>query len=136
MQRKQNFVCYKDMKQILSILFFVLLFSCKKKESNPNGPALLRIKNKSAVLLDSVKIQLPSGTYVYSSLTAGQSSEYHAFEYIYGYAFVKIYFNGRMLQLIPFDYVGESVIKGGNHRYEINLSSSSAASFELNYVKE
>ncbi len=120
------------MKKVFALSFLVLFFtlSCTDRDDEV-GQANIRIKNTSNVTYNSV--QVGSSENVHSNVSAGDYSDYIAYETAYRYAYIKIDIATESYVLQPIDFVGETLLGPGFYTYELNyLEGTGQAS--LNFV--
>lgn len=108
--------------KILFILVIILTISCT---TDDDTEVRLRLANVSD--FDYTNISIRNGV-SYEDLEAGSISEYQTFESSYSYMFVQLVIHQDTLLIQPIDFVGESLIRGGDYTYEID------ANFENNDV--
>ena len=129
MQRIINLRCQIIMRKyfITAMIFALACMSCSKQTVQNN--VLLRVENTISLMIDSVVVSNPSGTQVYYNINSNAKSGYKAFDYIYNYAYIKVYTGASSITLQPIDYVGEPAVKTGKYTYRLytigNLTTTS-----------
>lgn len=110
---------------MIFIALFTILASttCKKEKPGeyPPGAAKLRVENGTPFKIDSCYIN--PGTWNsghnYGQIDINALTDYHAFDSVYYYGYVKVKMNSKIYQLIPIDYVGETPFRQGLFTYKI-----------------
>jgi len=124
------------MRPIIYTIITVLVVTACGKNFLPNRETELRISNNSNSSFDSVIVNSPDGKQVYYNVTAGSSSGYKAFDFLYSYAYIEVHFNNQMLKLQPIDYVGEEKLKAGKYSYKIGIVSGNQSYLSLECKKD
>jgi hypothetical protein len=107
---------------ILAFMLSILMISCSK--SSDDQPVLLRIENSGSIPLDSAIIINPAGKQVYLNIAANSFSAYKPFQFIYNYAYIKLYYGNQYAVLQPIDYVGETRYTSGRFTYKLLIISN------------
>jgi hypothetical protein len=101
------------------------LFSCKKEDamSPGSGDIFIRVRNASQYPFDDIVVNTSGGENKYSTVAAGQKSDYKAFTKAYKYAYVKLNTQGQDLGIQPIDYVGETPLQPGHYTYALDVTT-------------
>ncbi|GGG10690.1 hypothetical protein GCM10011344_09210 [Dokdonia pacifica] len=102
--------------KLFFFLISILAISCT---ADDDTEVQIRLANISE--FDYTNITIRNGI-SYEDLEAGEVSEYQTFESSYSYMFVQLVANQDTLFIQPIDFVGESLIRGGNYTYEIEAN--------------
>jgi hypothetical protein len=114
----------------IAIFFILLLVSCSKKDTFQQQKGVqLRIENLLTVPADSVEIINPAGRQVYYNTSVNTKSGYKKFDFIYNYAYIKVYAAGGSIVLQPIDYLGEKKIETGSYTYRLYTISNFGGSY-------
>jgi hypothetical protein len=103
------------------ILITLLVFSACKRTVTETNATQLRIQNHTSLVYDSVHVISPGGKQVYYQINPGGFSGYKPFSFLYRYAYIEVFYNGRKLILQPFDYVGEQKLNPGKYTYQLGI---------------
>jgi hypothetical protein len=103
---------------LLCLCACLCLLSCKKED--PEGVSI-RVRNASQYSFENIVVNTTGGENNYGTVSAGQSSDYKYFTKAYGYGYVKLTSQGEELQIIPIDYVGESLLAPGRYTYALDV---------------
>jgi hypothetical protein len=118
------------------LLASLVLIGCSLSSPfDDDEPAIVRVKNTSAVAYDDVKVGFPSGMVEYGRLEPGEATAYRDAGTVYRYAYVSIESEGRSWVLQPIDYVGETPLEGGRWTYELMLDAARNA-FTIRAVRQ
>jgi hypothetical protein len=100
----------------------VLLSSC----SETLGPleVQIRVRNAASVALEDVLVEFPEETELYGTIQPGQVSRYHRVRPAYRYAYAEANVSGKLLRLMPIDFVGEEFLESGSYTYEIGITEN------------
>jgi len=107
------------MLRIGSFLYLLIIVACLcgcRKEVR------LRIANRSDVELLNVVVRFPSQTEKYGNILPGRTTEYRKVNKAYRYAYIEAVIEGKEAILQPQDYVGESLLSGGNYTYSLSYN--------------
>jgi hypothetical protein len=100
---------------------------------------MIRIANHGDVELQDVSVRFPSQTEEYGNILPGQATEYRKIGKAYRYARVRAIANGKELLLQPTDYVGETLLQGGNYTYVLKNKPDAVDKYDrlwLEFVEE
>jgi hypothetical protein len=105
-------------------LFFVLtalaLWDCKAVENNNTA---LRIHNGNDFNIDSVYVVAATDAHQYETVPANESSDYHMFDEIYRYAYIRAVVNEKEYIWEPVDYVRETPLSSANYTYRLVIDT-------------
>jgi hypothetical protein len=107
---------------LLCLCVCLSLFSCKKEGS---GDIFIRVRNASQYQFDNIVVKAAKGDNSYGNISAGQKSDYKAFEQAYKYAYIELSVQGQKLVLQPTDYVGETPLTPGQYTYVLDVVNGS-----------
>lgn len=79
----------------------------------------VRIRNDSQVVLDNVVV----GGKKYGDIKPGANTEYQRWERAYRYSSVSVVVGTKVLEITPFDYVGEAFTCSGKLTYVLSLNA-------------
>ncbi len=112
-----------------TIIALVLIFSCQKS-STDNAGIFIRIENASIYDYSNIQINPnPTNDHLFGNLNAGEKSAYQQYEHAYSYGHVKLFIDSNSYQLIPIDYIGESVLEDGYYTYKIGATDQTSNEF-------
>lgn len=121
-----------NIKGFITIVSISLLFlsSCESNDEEPTpsrtNDAQLRIENVSPFDFEKIIVEAGGGgTQIYDALSAGGTSDYKGFDYIYRYGFIQVLIADDTLSLQPIDYVGEERYFNGQYTYLIDIITES-----------
>jgi len=100
---------------------------------------MIRVANRSDVLMSNVVVKFPSQTETYGDIAPGSATDYRKVNRAYPYAYVEAVVSGNQAILQPIDYVGERLLAGGNYTYELThnpRASDKYGRLELHMKKE
>lgn len=104
-------------------LVLILFSGCDMLGLDDDADAVyLRVANKSNTDFSSVLVAFPGGVKSsYSSISAGQTSEYHKLDAVYHYGYAKIKAEGNMYAMQIYDVVGEEPLGNGHYTYNLDI---------------
>jgi hypothetical protein len=105
---------------LLFLVMAVLFVGC----SETLGPleVQIRVRNAANVALEDVLLEFPEETELYGTIQPGQVSRYHRVRPAYRYAYAEANVNGKLLRLMPVDFVGEEFLESGSYTYELGVA--------------
>ena len=89
------------------------------------GETLVRFRNVSPVELIDFTYQSGGEAIFFSVIRAGVVTEYMEIDQSYRYGFVELHVDGQRFVLQPIDYVGETLLGGGEFTFRVNVDTSS-----------
>lgn len=114
-------------KFCLATILFAMLITEPQEAS-----IMIRIKNNSRYTLKNIKVISPaSGLVHFGNLHAGENSDYKTFSSGYAIAAIMAEKEGKKVEFLPDDYLGEQHLKPGKYTYEISLIETP----ELEYLR-
>ena len=108
----------------LYILAFVLVGCDSTFDPNPFNRVFLRVFNNSDYHFENVMVNSVS----FGTVAKYSFSEYRPFDIAYHYGAVSLRIAGKLFQIIPIDYVGETPLSGGFYTYMLSVD------FEAGYL--
>jgi hypothetical protein len=112
---------------------------CQKSQPESTGTGV-RILNATSWMMEECIVD-PSGAIVstpgpnshnYGPVGVNSASDYHRYEEIYRYAWIRLTMNGKTYYLQPIDFVGETPLPDGHFTYKISyIASGDRLSLEL-----
>lgn len=102
------------------LTLFLVVAGCDSADDAAG--VLLRVENATAVDFTSVSVGFTGEATDYGAVRAGRASEYRAFgtAYTYGALAVRAA-DGRLYDLVPYDFVGEEPLAPGRYTYRLRV---------------
>ena len=112
--------------RLLIVAIALLLSGC----GSPDGPASIRLINRSQVSLEDVVVKFPSVTEDYGTIAPGQATSYRTVDRAYRYAYVEATIQGQPAVLQPHDFVGESLLGPGHYAYALTYNNAAKSKYD------
>ncbi len=108
----------ENIKSMLRLLALILVSACIAACGNP----LIRVENRSAVTLESVRVHFPSQTEEYGTIPPNTATEYRNIQQAYGTPYIEATVAGQPAFLRPIDHVGDKLLGAGKYTYAITVN--------------
>lgn len=114
----------------LAISLLLIINSCKKNKPTYNDTQV-RIHNATSWVFYDFTVD-PQGTlgdnpglkaYNYGQVNIGSFSDYHKFDQVFRYAWIRLTMNGKIYIIKPFDYTSETPLAFGRYTYKMNYDA-------------
>ena len=101
---------------LVAVLFTTLL------PESQESSVLIRVKNSTRYTLKNLDVNSPPSDKVhFGRIDAGQKSDYKKFSNAYRIAGIIAEIDGKKVEFLPDDYLGEQLLKPGTYTYEITV---------------
>lgn len=117
---------------LLSFILILGFAACDAVDGEDSG-VFIRVRNNSDVTFDQVTIITGNREGFFGTILPRENSDYQQFETAFRYGSVFLRINGKPLQLVPNDYVGETPLRDGFYTYKIGLSSANLSDASLTF---
>jgi len=110
------------MKNLIGIILVIstAFIGCQKDNEAAPAGVEIRIENSSVYIYENVIVN----GLAYGDISAGESSTYAEHQLAYSYGDVDITIDGKLYELIPVDYIGETPLNIGKYTYIIGADST------------
>jgi hypothetical protein len=118
-----------------TIIVFTL-FSCKKQERAPVGPTDIRIQNLSDFQMNEITVNTYDSTFIYGTLNAGATTDYHRFNRAYSKANISVIINGLKYKTDTAIYTYGNYLSTIKATYQLSIENDALRKLRISVIPD